>query len=50
MFGNGDNKTDNKDNDRIIKIFEQLASNNLSIIEKSSKVRKEIIYVLKCFL
>nr|GEV94200.1 pentatricopeptide repeat-containing protein At2g31400, chloroplastic [Tanacetum cinerariifolium] len=46
---NGDSKTDNKDDDRIIKIFEQLASNNLSITEKSSKGRQEIICVLGVF-
>ncbi|XP_076933346.1 pentatricopeptide repeat-containing protein GUN1, chloroplastic-like [Bidens hawaiensis] len=43
---NGDKKVNNGDEDRIIKVFEQLASGNLSIREKGSK---EIICVLGVF-
>ncbi|KAL4558898.1 hypothetical protein LXL04_037103 [Taraxacum kok-saghyz] len=39
----------NREEDRIIRVFEQLASGNLSIVEKGSKGRKEIICVLGVF-
>lgn len=45
----GDKKLDNRDEDRIIKVFEQLASGNLNIVEKSNKGQKEIICVLGVF-
>ncbi|KAI7729428.1 hypothetical protein M8C21_010266 [Ambrosia artemisiifolia] len=43
---NGDKKVNNRDEDRIIKVFEQLASGNVSIGEKGGK---EIICVLGVF-
>ncbi|KAJ0743428.1 putative Smr domain, tetratricopeptide-like helical domain superfamily, Smr domain superfamily [Helianthus annuus] len=45
-LGNGDKKVDNRNEDRIIKVFEQLASGHLNIGEKGSK---EIICVLGVF-
>lgn len=47
--GDGGKKVDNRDEDRIIKVFEQLANGKLSIVEKDSKGRKEIICVLGVF-
>ncbi|KAI3679087.1 hypothetical protein L6452_38395 [Arctium lappa] len=47
--GDADKKLDNRDEDRIIKVFEQLAAGKLSIVEKASKGRKEIICVLGVF-
>nr|XP_043635580.1 pentatricopeptide repeat-containing protein At2g31400, chloroplastic [Erigeron canadensis] len=48
-LANGDKRPDNRDEDRIIKVFEQLAYGNLNIVEKGGKGRKEIICVLGVF-
>lgn len=48
-LGTADKILDNRDEDRIIKVFEQLASGNLNIVENGSKGRKEIICVLGVF-
>ncbi|XP_071738357.1 pentatricopeptide repeat-containing protein GUN1, chloroplastic [Rutidosis leptorrhynchoides] len=46
---NGDKKIDNRDEDRIVKVFEQLASGDLNIVENANKDQKEIICVLGVF-
>ncbi|KVH94500.1 Pentatricopeptide repeat-containing protein [Cynara cardunculus var. scolymus] len=49
FYRDADKKLDNRDEDRIIKVFEQLAAGKLSVVEKASKGRKEIICVLGVF-